>query len=85
MEKKAPRTLEEGWPRQKDVKIIIHGHAEYSPDDNSSLSDFDNFVNEIFNTYRTDLIKLFESKKGGLNYKSSLDKFSFDSVEKQIR
>ena len=85
MEKEAPRTLKEGWPRQKDVKIIIHGHAEYNPNDNSSLSDFDDFVNEIFNTYQSDLIELFRLKKGGISFKSSLDKFSFDSVEKQIR
>ena len=70
---------------RKDVQIIIHGHAEYDPDDNNSITNFDEFVNELFQTHQSQLIKKFNSNKNGLSYKSSLKKFQFDSVEKQIR
>ena len=70
---------------RKDVQIIIHGHAEYDPNDDDSITNFDEFVNKNFNKYQKGIIELFNSNKEGLSYKSSLKKFQFDSVEKQIR
>ena len=82
MTQKAVRKVPESWPRQKDVQIIIHGHAEYDPDD-VPVIDFDDFVNKIFNDNRKQLEILFAEKS--FSYKSALKGFQFDSVEKQIR
>ena len=83
MTQKVVRKMPESWPRQKDVQIIIHGHAEYDSNDDIKAIDFDDFVNKSFNDNRKKLEELFAGKS--FSYKSALKGLQFDSVEKQIR
>jgi len=69
---------------RKEVTIRIHGSAEYSSEELTDVTDFDQLVNIYFKGNKNRLKEIFDSI-GDVKVNSVLRNFEFNSVTKDVQ